>query len=108
MSTLLAQMEYDFSAGSKPLLIGEGDDKKSAASFLDLQTSISSLGGSFSNVITQHNAALLEQENAIAESGVLSLQAVDGAATLTDVINAFNSLQASVQSALTNLNSAPK
>lgn len=102
MGTLLSPINYGVTSAAKPLVIGEGDDKQSAASYQDYLTTSNMLEEMIGQLITQHNSALNTQEQTIS-TGVPS--ALDtGTATTAQIAAAVNS----IISILTNLNTAPK
>ena len=111
MGTLLSPVNYGFGTASKPIPVGEGDDKKMVASYADLTEGLSTVEQTIGQIVTQHNQALLQQEQTIGDANLSPVSNLGGGATLSDVITAFNSLNSQVTSMitiLTNLIIKPK
>ncbi len=102
MAVLKAQVIYGWAGGTKPVLVGEGDDQKKLISHEDFSDSMRSAEESVGQGITQDNAEVLRQLDLISTNIPTSLDT--GTATTADLAAAVNQ----IITILTNLNVTPK
>ncbi len=99
MATLLSPLNYGFTNGSKPLQL---EEDKAAVNYQDFAMAVGAAEETIGQIVTQHNAALIAQENTINEQNLQSLDT--GTATTAQVAATVNQLI----TILTNLNIKPK
>lgn len=96
MPIFKSQAIYGFSGDSKPILIGEGDDKNKLVSYDDHITAMGNAEDAVGQIIVQDNAESTRLNGMITS---LSPSQLGGTATLSDVIEQINI----INTILTNL-----
>lgn len=90
MSAFYSQVLYGFAdEGIKPVLIGEGDEKKTLVNYEDFVSSMKTAEDALGQQILQNNAESTRLNDLIVDQEIVQLP---GAATLADVIVEINKI----------------
>lgn len=90
MSSLNSQVLYNYGEGAKPIMIGEGDNKKAVVGHSDFTESMSQINASIGEKILQDNQDRIRQADLVSSAGLTTLD--PGTATTSDLATQLNSV----------------